>query len=191
MRTFLQMAEQLHACYPMRGKVFTTYHLKRHPYERFSLDWGVCLAHHFDTGVPIQSWLQLFDQIGNWIQAQPGLQRCLQLVPFYEVGEDFFVQPKPLFDGGYSTASYEAFLYHREQEPAPWFFRQLAELHERVVEGLRALGSQPREEFLARVIHATLIKPHDQLFWLDESGWAVYQPNVDIQAMREWEELSP
>ena len=190
MRDFSQLAQQLHPRVPLLAELWTFYHLQEHPYPRCPSDWGKCLAYHFDRGVSVASWLPLVGAVRNWVESQPELREVIKFVPFYEVGSDFFTQCKPPYDGGYPTTMYEEFLYHRSCEPAPWFFQQLAALHEKVAEALRSLRNGPKDVLLSKAIHATFIKPYGHLFWADEDGWALYQPNISVADVREWEKVS-
>ncbi|HEU4328421.1 MAG TPA: hypothetical protein VFS21_35110 [Roseiflexaceae bacterium] len=198
MRDFSQFAQQTGPRYPSQRALWTVYHLETHPYPRCGPDWGVCLAYHFDRGVHLRPWLELAEAVRAWIEAQTALEPVVQFVPFYEVGSDFFAQPKPPYNGGYHTEMYEEFLRHGSCEPAPWFFGQLAELHRSAAEALRAArnsawqqnqqDSGTREALVRRVAHATLITPYRHLFWRDEEGWAVYQPSIGAEDVREWVE---
>jgi len=146
----------------------------------------MCLAYHFDRGIPIKPWLELVGHVRDWVERCPDLQEIIEFVPFYEVGTDFFAQCKPPYDGGYAMTRFEEFIYHGDCEPAPWFYHQVAELQERVAEAMRSLRSGQKGELLRKVVHATFIRPHQHLFWQDEEGWAVYQPNIAADDVREW-----
>lgn len=187
MRSFSQLAEEQNARFPMQHELWTFYHLETSPYQRCSFDWGMCLAYHFDRGTEITAWLDLANQVKDWIESQPDLAEVVRFVPFYEIGTDFLTQCKPPYDGGYSTEMYDEFLHHGSCEPAPWFFEQLASLHVRVVDALR--DSSTKGTLLSRIIHATLIKPYTHLFWLDEEGWALYQPSISVEDVRQWQQL--
>jgi hypothetical protein len=189
MRDFAQLALEAHARLPMTAELWTWYHLDLHPYPKCDSDWGVCLAYHFDRGAPIEPWLRLVGHVQHWVESRPELREIIEFVPFYEVGADFFAQCKPPYDGGYPTTRYEEFLYHGDCEPAPWFFQQLAELHRQVAEALRSFPSDPEGKLLRKVVHATFIRPYEHLFWRDEDGWAVYQPNIGADDLQEWETL--
>ncbi|HYF65449.1 MAG TPA: hypothetical protein VD886_21665 [Herpetosiphonaceae bacterium] len=186
MRGFAELSSIECAKYPVVRPLWTVYHMESNPYRPCSFDWGVCLAYHFDQGVAIEPWLALAAAVREWVEGYPALRELIAFVPFYEAGADFFAQCKPPYDGGYSTASYESFLYHRECAPAPWFYRQLAELHEGVAETARDLRHGQREALLARIVHATFLRPYNHLFWRDRDGWAVYQPNINPDDVHDW-----
>jgi hypothetical protein len=189
MRDFAQLALETHPRFPMAAELWTWYHLETPPYPKCDADWGACLAYHFDRGAPLEPWLRLVGHVRRWVEGRPELQEIIEFVPFYEVGTDFFAQCKPPYDGGYPTTRYEEFLYHGDCEPAPWFYHQLAELHRRVAEAVRSIPSGPEGELLRKVVHATFIRPYKHLFWQDEDGWAVYQPNIAADDLREWASL--
>ena len=186
MREFKQLVSETIARYPMAAELWTFYHLETHPYARCDSDWGMCLAYHFDRSVLLDPWLQLVIRVQDWVQSRPELREIVEFVPFYEVGADFFTQCKPPFDGGYPTTHYEEFLDHGSCAPAPWFYQQLAELHRRVAEAIWSLPSDATGRLLRKVVHATFIHPYAHLFWKDEAGWAVYQPNVAVEDVQEW-----
>lgn len=188
-RDFAQLALVAQARIPMAAELWTCYHLGTHPYTKCDADWGMCLAYHFDRGASIQLWLDLVGRVRDWIEARPELQEIIEFVPFYEVGTDFFAQCKPPYDGGYAMTGYEEFLSCGDCEPAPWFYHQLAELHGRVAEAMRSLRTGQEGELLRKVVHATFIRPYGHLFWQDDEGWAVYQPNVAAGDLREWASL--
>jgi hypothetical protein len=190
MQDFSQLAKQMHAQFPTQHELWTSYHLEVNLYAKCSFDWGPCLAYHFDRGVSINTWLEMVEHVRGWVESQPNLQQIIGFVPFYEVGADFFTQCKPPYDGGYPTTKYAEFLYHRDCAPAPWFFQQLAQLQERVVEALPTAQNSAMEALLSRIVHATFITPYEHVFWLDEEGWAVFQPNIGVSDVREWEKLS-
>jgi len=190
MRAFSEMAKEFPVRYPTRQAIWTDYHLETNPFKEYARAWGVCMAYHFDQGVSFQSWIQLVEQVKKWIESRSKLEEIIKFERFYEIGEDFFLQEKPPYDGGYSASMYEEFLYHRSCEPAPWFWRQIARLHRRVAGALRSLRNGPKDELIARIIHATFIKPYSHLFWRDDEGWAVYWPNIGVDDVREWERLS-
>jgi hypothetical protein len=186
MADFAEFALLAHPQHPIVQPLWTVYHTRVNPYQRCSFDWGACLAYHFDRGVAIQPWIALAEAVRTWVTAQAGLREIIAFVPLYEVGADFFSQCKPPYDGGYPTTSYAAFLSHGESAPAPWFSRQLALLHELVAESARDLRTGAREALIARVVQATFIRPYHHLFWLDEDGWAAYQPNIGLDDIRDW-----
>jgi hypothetical protein len=189
MRDFAELALDGQARFPITAELWTWYHLGNSPYPKCDADWGMCLAYHFDRGAPIKPWLELAGRVRDWVESRPELQEIIEFVPFYEVGTDFFAQCKPPYDGGYPTDHYEEFLYHGNCEPAPWFYHQLAELHRRMVEAMRSLRSGQESELLRKVVHATFIRPYRHLFWQDEQGWAVYQPNIAADDLWEWASL--
>ena len=45
------------------------------------------------------------------------------------------------------------------------------------------------DELLSKILHSTLIKPHEHMFWLDKAGWAIYQPAIEPDDVREWQNL--
>lgn len=190
MRDFLQIAEQLDAWFPCSQELWTQYHLKVSPYPPCSFDWGRCLAYHFDRGVPITVWLEIVEHVKSWVESRPKLKKIIKFVPFYEVGTDFFTQCKPPYDGGYQTRMYEEFLHYGSCRPAPWFYRQIAKLHERMEEARQPSRDDAREELLSQIAHATFIKPYHHLYWLDKDGWAVYQPNISTEDILAWSKLS-
>jgi hypothetical protein len=175
----------------MAAELWTFYHLGTHPYPKCHADRGECLAYHFDRGAPFQPWLDLAGRVRDWVESRPELEEIIEFVPYYEVGTDFFTQCKPPYDGGYPTTRYEEFLYHGTCEPAPWFYHQLAKLHGRVAQAVRSLGTGLDSEVLRRVVHATFIRPYEHFFWYDEQGWAVYQPNIAADDLREWTSPKP
>jgi hypothetical protein len=190
MREFAQLAGEANPRFPMAAELWTCHHLATHPYARCDLDWGVCLAFHFDRGVPLGSWLRLVNTVRNRVEHQSELREIIRFVPFYEVGADFFTQCKPPYDGGYPTTRYEEFLYHGDCEPAPWFYQQLATLLQRVAETNRSLPDDPTGRLLRKIIHATLIRTYLYLFCQDDDGWAVYQPNISTTDVQAWTSMS-
>jgi hypothetical protein len=190
MRDFAKMAGELRPRFPTTAEMWTCYHLETNPYPLCDVDWGVCLAYHFDRGFPFVAWLGLVNRIRDWVEARSELRDIIKCVPFCELGTDFFTQSKPPFDGGYSTSHYEEFLYYGDCEPAPWFHGQLAELHSRVAESAHTLRSNTEEALLRRIVHATFIRPYSHLFWLDEAGWGMYTPCITADDIREWTKLS-
>lgn len=190
MRDFAELSSIVHGEHPLALPLWTVYHTRVNPYPPCSFDWGMCLAYHFDRGVALAPWRALTAAVQAWVEGQPALREMIAFVPLYEVGTDFFAQCKPPYDGGYTTASYESFLYQREAAPAPWFYRQLAELHERVAETARNLRDGEREALVARIVHATFLRPYTHLFWRDEDGWAVYQPNISRDDIHAWLRLT-
>lgn len=190
-RNFDQLALDEQARFPMAAELWTWYQLGTHPYAKGDASWEVCLAYHFNRGIPIEPWFRLVNHVRDWVEGRPELRKIIEFVSFYEVGTDFFTQRTPPFDGGYPTTRYEEFLYHGDCEPAPWFYHQLAELHARVADAMRSLRSGPEGELLRKVVHATFIHPYGHLFWQDEEGWAVYQPAIAPDDLRVWASLLP
>ncbi|OAI54316.1 hypothetical protein AYO44_15185 [Planctomycetaceae bacterium SCGC AG-212-F19] len=190
MRAFSELAKELHLEFPMRQELWTFYHLEKHHYPKDPSDWGMSLVYHFDRGISITHWLQLYEAVRIWVQSRPTLNEIIHFVPFYEIGSDFFVQRKPRYDGEYSTAMYGEFLEDGSCEPAPWFFDQIANLHRRITEERNLLRTGRRNRFLRHVIDATFITPHGELFWWDDEGWGLYWPNISAKDVEDWVELT-
>ena len=139
MRTFASLQNELSLKRSHQASLWTTYFTHEHDYDRCEVDWGPSHVYHFDQDVLLSDWLNLNTCLTNWIESQSKLNN-VRVVPFYEIGSDFLVQCKPPYDGGYSTDMYAEFLNSGSCQPAPWFYQQLAGLHENVSECMNALG---------------------------------------------------
>lgn len=177
MRTFDLLRNELLLKRSHQTNIWTTHSLVQHDFERCEVDWGPSHVYHFDKDVSLPDWLDLNNRLIRWIELQPELKN-IGIVPFYEIGDDFLVQCKPPYDGGYSTEMYAEFLNHASCQPAPWYFKQIASLHENVMECMNSLGHVDSDP-LSKIVHASLIKPNGQLFWADEDGWTLYYGEIE------------
>ena len=183
MRSFDLLVKELSLTLSHHANYWTTYSLGDHDFERCEFDWGRSHVYHFDRGVPLAHWLNLNTWLNNWIDSQSDLT-CVRVVPFYEIGNDYLVQCKPPYDGGYSTDMYAEFLDSGSCQPAPWYHQQLASLHEKVSECMNCLGHVD-SSLESRIVHASLIKPNDQLFWADGDGWNLYYAEIGADDLRQ------
>ena len=183
MRSFASLQSVLSLKRSHQADLWTTYFTHEHDYVRCEADWGPSHVYHFVRDVLLSDWLDLNTCLTNWIESQSKLNN-VRVVPFYEIGSDFLVQCKPPCDGGYYTNMYAEFLNCGSCEPAPWFYRQLASLHENVAGCMNTLG-HPDSNPESRIVHASLIMPNDQLFWTDEDGWDLYYANIRIEDIRQ------
>ena len=168
MRTFDLLENEMRLRRSHETGYWTTYLLDQHDFVRCDVDWGPSHVYHFNKDVSLTDWLALNTRLTSWIKSQSKLEN-VRVVPFYEIGDDFLVQCKPPYDGGYSTDMYAEFLNLGSCKPSPWYFHQLATLHQNVTECMNELGHVD-SDLRSKLVHATLIKPNGQLFWADEEG---------------------
>jgi hypothetical protein len=123
-------------------------------------DWGMSCVYHFDRAIDLAPHRALEAQLRDLPVRMP---------PFYEIGDDYVVQVKAPYDGGYNTSRYAEFLEGGDCKPPPGFVLAHAQLLDLVIEG----GA-------TRALHPHLVQPHSDLFWDDarDPPWTLYGPRV-------------
>jgi hypothetical protein len=65
----------------------------------------------------------------------------------------------------------------------------LARLHAACIQDARLgdLSKQSNEGLIARIVHATLVRPYDHLFWGDDGNpWWLYYPAIERADLEAW-----
>lgn len=145
--------------------------LEDYDYTKVSYDYGIAFVYHFFQKERFQQYYDLVRKIQNLITNNPKLSN-VEVVPLYEVGDDFLVQCKP-FSEGYRSCTFQEYLSYGSCRPAPWFFKQWSQLQESVDESMSGLGLYER-----MLLHSQLIKPNGNLYWVDDDGWLLYLPSL-------------
>ncbi len=197
MSAFDELARELSLTAPVQAAQWTLYQCPsdaflRRGASRDPADWGMVNVYRFDRGLPpalipriVELDVAIRLQISNL-----GLANVVRLVPHYEVGLDYVVQPKPPYDGGYDSSRFGDFVCHRECKPPPGFVRSRAELLDVLIEKQASVdgGSRARTNVLRAVLHNSLIRPWSELFW-DVTApvpWVLYRACIEPEEVEAW-----
>lgn len=160
--------------------------------SRDPADWGMTCIYRFNREWP-SVLLPRFVELRSELVAQVarlGLESKIRLVPYYKVGADYLIQPKPPYDGGYTTSRFAEFVSDAECKPPPGFVLSHAELLDALIEKQDMIdaGRSSHTELVRTVLHNSLIRPWSELFWDDERDvpWVLYRPCVERYALESW-----
>jgi hypothetical protein len=148
---------------PMQLRTCTLYQLRTGAIttQRDPADWGMSCIYHFDHPLDLAPHRALEAML---------VDLPVRLPPFYEIGDDYVIQVKAPYDGGYATSRYGEFLATGDCKPPPGFVLAHAQLLDRII-----------EHHDPRALHPHLVQPHSDLFYDDASDppWTLYGPRLD------------
>lgn len=149
------------------------YQSNGHWFPRCDYDWGVVFIYHFKSGEAFQrcsAKLKLWEHI---VEHYPELN--LQLIPIYEVGENYVVEAK-LPPGGYSSSMYDehlssgGFVPHESYKVLIGAIRKTA----------KTIMDQASPE-ICDLLRTNIIDPSSSLLWDEESeSWILFRLDLSL-----------
>ena len=131
------------------------YQFKSFHHPRCKYDWGRSQIYKFDRGSVergFELWMEIYEIVINLVMENISLARVIDVVPIYESGEDWFIQAKPLFDGGYSTGHYEEYLKYQEHRPVEEIVEDLHHMRTVVSEFIANNLKNSQKELILTII---------------------------------------
>ncbi len=187
MDDFAAISAALHPEHPraVNDDAWTEYLVESHPFDPGHRHWPYAYLWHFDRRWPtdiIATWVAVTERLAEVAGANAKLCGRVEVLRPLRVGRDYLLLVKPPYDGGYSTTRYGEFLQWGECQPNADILAALATLHTGMLECMR----HPSNSLLDTLLHASFVRPHDQLLWDGDEGWTLYWPQVTLRQLLAW-----